>query len=638
MTERIIMPNAPSSAHGDVLFIHGDTVNRTTAFDGVDGSAARFYIPRILGALQVKIHVFSEDHQEIFVKTGEYVDSEKEYDIFETGLNDLSCGLYFLCPTVITHEKEYYGYKKNNGVSFQTDRCESNIQISVCDFHGCEVPTVYGGFIYHIFVDRFYKYGRSRLHGDSILNEDWENGMVQFPEVRGGPLKNNMFFGGTLDGIRKKLPFLSSLGVTILYLSPIFESPSNHKYDTGDYAKIDEMFGGDDAFTDLVAAAQQYHIGIILDGVFNHTGADSKYFNRYGHYDTVGAYQSEKSPYYSWYDFQDFPNRYTCWWDIPILPRINPDVPSCRSYFTGKGGIVEKYAKSGILGFRLDVVDELSDDFVEDIKSTLKNTKKETFLIGEVWEDASNKIAYGKRKRYYLGKELDSVMNYPLRSGIISYFLYGDTEKLSYALTDIFNNAPRRIKDAEMNFLGTHDTERILTVFADHDIKGLSNADLATEKCTSEEEKTAKKRLLAAYTVLFTLPGIPSVFYGDEAGLQGYHDPFNRMPYPWDRMDKTILCHFKKLGKLRKTEKVYQKGDFHILALDTDQLIFDRTDDCFAYITIVNRSKSRMKVEFSGVALNLLSNKEGNKFNLLPTTTAVFKMHRKEFFMIEKSK
>lgn len=192
--------------------------------------------------------------------------------------------------------------------------------------------------------------------------------MPEYPAYPGAPLKNNRFYGGTLLGIIDKLEYIRSLGVDTIYLSPIFDAASNHKYDTADYMSVDSMFGGEKAFKALIKKAHEYGIGIILDGVFNHTGSDSIYFNKYGHYKTLGAYQSKKSKYYSWYDFKNYPDEYTAWWGIDILPRIHPDKPDCRKYFVGKDGVIAKYASMGIDGFRLDVADELSDDFIAEIK------------------------------------------------------------------------------------------------------------------------------------------------------------------------------------------------------------------------------------------------------------------------------
>jgi glycosidase len=450
----------------------------------------------------------------------------------------------------------------------------------------------------------------------------------------GAPLKNNHFYGGTLWGITEKLDYFKSLGVNTLYLSPIFDAASNHKYDTGDYMSIDSMFGGEEAFLDLLAKAKEKGIGIILDGVFNHTGSDSLYFNREGHYDSVGAYQSPMSDYFTWYDFQDFPNKYTSWWGIDILPRIHPDKPSCRKYFVGKGGVIEKYARLGIDGFRLDVADELSDNFIAEIKKKLNCYNKESVLYGEVWEDASNKIAYDVRKKYYLGNELDGVMNYPVRKGIIDYLTTYNSSSLAYALTDVIDNAPKRIRDMQMNLLGTHDTERILTVLGGERSDGRSNEYLSQKKMNDLERGTAKRRLRMAYVILATIPGIPAIFYGDEAGLEGYHDPFNRLPYPWGREDNNLINYFRMIGSIRQNNEVYKEGEFKLLYIDPNVLAYERIDKKYAYITLVNNSKQYLRVEFSSPAIAMVSddNKQTlTSFDLPAYTAQIFKIERDNY-------
>ncbi|MBR2343543.1 MAG: glycoside hydrolase family 13 protein [Clostridia bacterium] len=567
----------------------------------------RVSVPRTLAARSVYARYYSESGEELAVTELAWCDLSLGLDRYECKApEEVSfVGLYFFEVLIDTPFGTYYVRKSADGIDFtRNPSASSRFQISVSDFRHPAPSKYYGGIIYHVFVDRFRRGGRSVRAEGSLYPEDWDN-IPEFPEYPGAPLKNNTFFGGTLDGIREKLPYISSLGVTLIYLSPIFKSVSNHKYDTGDYMTVDEGFGSDEALRDLISAAKKYGIGIILDGVFNHTGADSKYFNRYASYDSLGAYQSKDSPYYSWYDFQSHPNEYTSWWGIEILPRINPNLPECAEYFVGDGGVISKYADMGIVGMRLDVADELPDSFIEKIKSSLTEHGAE-LLYGEVWEDASNKVAYGKRKTYYLGSELDGVMNYPLRRGIIAYLLHGRTDELRYALTDVIDNAPRRIRNMQMNLLGTHDTERILTLLAGKSPLGQSNATLRTLRLSREERRLAERRLMAAYTVLATLPGIPAIFYGDEAGLEGYHDPFNRMPYPWGKENGDLVHHYTDVGQLRRANAVYREGDFSLIHLDGELLIFARYEGDNAYLTLLNRTDSPIEVSVTGGSLPLL--------------------------------
>ena len=313
------------------------------------------------------------------------------------------------------------------------------------------------------------------------------------------------------------------------------------------------------------------------------------------------------------------------------MPRISPDKPECRKYFVGKDGVIEKYARIGIDGFRLDVADELSDEFISLIKDKLDEYNKESILYGEVWEDASNKIAYDVRKKYYLGRELDGVMNYPIRKGIIDFLTLHDTSALFYALTDIIDNAPKRIRDMQMNLLGTHDTERILTVLGGERSGGRSNEYLSKKKMNDLERGTAKRRLRMAYTILATVPGIPAIFYGDEAGLEGYHDPFNRMPYPWGHEDHNLINFYQRIGNIRRGNDVYREGEFHLIYIDESTLAFERYDDEYSYITFVNNSKQQRAIEFSTEAVALILDKtivEHSPFELAAYTAQIFKVKR----------
>ena len=541
---------------------------------------------------------------------------EGEYDVFSLSVRENTPGLYFFGVTVCTPSGNFYGDRDaaGRGMRFIPGEAGRPYQLTVYAPAHKTPAWLLGGTIYHIFVDRFTR-GRHSVpvREDAVLNPDWENGTPEYPAYPGAFLRNNEFFGGTLYGICEKLPYLSTLGVRCLYLSPVFTAYSNHKYDTGDYLHIDPMFGGEEAFTRLVRQAARHGIRIILDGVFNHTGADSVYFNKNGRYPSLGAYQSKESPYYDWYRFQKFPDRYTAWWDIPILPRIHPDSSaSCREFFVGKQGVVSHWAEAGIAGMRLDVADELSDGFIADIKERLSEKQADSVLYGEVWEDASNKVAYDTRKQYYLGRELDGVMNYPLRTGIISYLRDGDPSALFYALTEVLPNMPKPVADLTMNLLGTHDTMRILTALAGERPEGKSNDELAEIRLTREEREHGRRLLFIAWTIVATLPGIPAVYYGDEAGMEGYSDPFNRRPYPWHRQDQAILSHYRRVACLRR-DPLYREGKFRLLHLDADTLLFCRYDSRRVLLTAANRSSSARRISFSSPGYLLLGNGDAER-------------------------
>ena len=461
-------------------------------------------------------------------------------------------------------------------------------------------PATFGrGVMYQIFTDRFNR-GESEkakaieVKEGAILDPDWENGVPQFASRPGEPLKNNVFFGGNLWGVTEKLDYLKELGVTYIYLCPIFDASSNHKYDTANYDKVDSMFGGDEALDALIAAAKERGIGIILDGVFNHTGDDSIYFNKYGRHGSGGAYLDAASPYRDWYVFKNYPDEYESWWGIVIQPKLNHENESCRRYFTGKDGIIQKYLKKGIAGWRLDVADELCDEFLDELRKSAKEVNPEAVIIGEVWENAADKVAYGKRRRYFRGRQLDSVMNYPLKNAIVYFCTWGDGETLYNTLTEIYASYPTSVCHSLMNLLGTHDTERILTVLGrDEEDEFLENSEKAKKRLSYDQRIQGIKMLKIAAALQFTAYGIPSVYYGDELGLEGYGDPFCRMPMPWREIDEPpraeLLNYYRALGKMRNEEEALDGGDFYVLKHTESAIIYVREKGDSRIIVAANR-------------------------------------------------
>lgn len=488
-----------------------------------------------------------------------------------------------------------------------------------------------GANVYHIFVDRFYSSGRCAVKDGAVFNPDWDGAVPMYAAYRGAPLKNNEFFGGDLWGIIEKLDYLQSLGINTLYLSPIFESPSNHKYDASDYLKVDSMFGGDEALIALCKECKKRGMEIFLDGVFNHTGDDSVYFDRYHRYGG-GACTSKKSPYYKWYTFFSYPDKYECWWNIDILPRVKSEEESYRAFIFGDGGVVDKWMKCGVAGFRLDVADELCDDFLDEMRECVRAHRCDGAVIGEVWEDASNKIAYSARRRYFGGKQLDSVMNYPLRDAVISFIKYGDSERLRTTCEGIYRRYPKCVSDVLMNFLGTHDTERILTVLAGESGEGKLPGELAKMRLSAEERERGARLLKCAYTIVSFMYGFPSVFYGDEAGAEGYHDPFCRKPYPWKNADAGLVAFFSKVGKIRLSYPVLKDGLFEAVEASPDCFLFKRYNDGETMYVCVTRNAEK-KLIFSRAAKCILSSdapfavkakKPSCNFCVPPCTGAVF--------------
>lgn len=532
---------------------------------------------------------------------------EDNADIFTFDLDlsalcaDETDGLFYYEFRFQSNYKTVYTSSINNVDFYLCDKPARRFLLLVYEDTYSTPKSYFGTTMYHIFVDRFAR-SRKKLpvRDDAILRDDWDDGIPEYAPYPGAPMKNNQFFGGSLYGIIEKLDYLESLSVNCIYLSPIFKAYSNHKYDTGNYLEIDEMFGGKEAFDALIAECKKRGIRIILDGVFNHTGDDSVYFNRYGKYDSTGAYQSPSSPYHDWYHFLRFPNQYDSWWGIEILPRLNHSCRECRDFFVEKGGVCEKYIKSGISGWRLDVADELGDVFLDSLRKVVKAENPDALIIGEVWENAAEKVSYGTRRRYLRGGQLDSVMNYPTKNAIIDYIRRGDCNLLYNTVTELYSCYPRTVSDCLMNILGTHDTERILTVLAGESSEGHSNEELSIMRLSDDRKKRGITLLKIASVLQYTLYGFPSVFYGDEAGSEGYRDPFCRMPFPWGRESEELLAHYKALGKLRKDHSVFAGGDFKVTAHDGGLFAFERENAKERILVIVNRASFTINYKYEG--------------------------------------
>ena len=511
----------------------------------------------------------SVDKMYVFIRLGDvstpvemrFEKSENGFSVYAADYVFDAAGIYYYRFEMRNCDGVWYYGRGENGESV----CGENLpewQLTVYKSTYKTPDFAKGNIIYHIFVDRFNRADGVKTKRKYRLHESFS----ESPEVvsADGKYYADDFFGGNFNGIREKLDYLEELGVGIIYLSPIFKAYSNHRYDTGDYLKVDELLGTEDDFKRLLDAAHEKGMKIILDGVFNHSGADSLYFNKFGTYDSLGAYQSKSSPYYDWYYFKKFPDEYACWWGCDNVPDLNKSNKDYRALVFGKNGVVEKWQKLGADGWRLDVVDELPIDFVNLLIKKIKSVNKDALVIGEVWEDASTKVSYGELRPYLLGDQLDGTMNYPFMNAIIAYVRDGDEKFFKDTVQSILENYPKETVYCLMNSLGTHDTVRIINALSDVRAHGWSKTHKLGYKLPDSEYEKAKKKLYLASVLQFTLPGIPSIFYGDEAGLQGFDDPINRRPYPWGSEDKEILDHYKKLGRIRRENRAVFSGGFNM--------------------------------------------------------------------------
>jgi len=510
------------------------------------------------------------------VENGTCIPMEYEGDgFYRTEIAFETAGLYFY-----HFELDYPDHRTSTGVQdgmgIEGDWLDE-WQLTVYEKDFATPDWVKGGIMYQIFPDRFcrsMKYAPGKTVNDRHIHENW----YDVPEfIYDTPdFKADDFFGGNIDGVIEKLGYLKALGVTMIYFNPIFESPENHRYSTGNYRKIDPYFGTNEDFERLTKECEKVGIKVILDGVFSHTGDDSIYFNKFNHYESVGAYNSKESLYYHWYSFND-DGTYQCWWNFDNLPNVNETAPDYLEYITGKDtGVLNFWQSKGASGWRLDVADELPDLFIDKLRESVKAFDKDAFIIGEVWEDATNKFAYHQRRRYLIGKQLDSVMNYPFRTAVINFIKNGKGRDFERAVMSIAENYPPQVLDCLMNSLSTHDTPRIINEFGvEHDVEP---EDYAAYTLTPEEYNKGKESLMKAAFLQFTLPGIPCIYYGDEVGLTGFKDPYCRMCFPYGREDVKLLDYFRTLAKVRTENNNRFKGGIQFIASTDDFVSYKRNN------------------------------------------------------------
>ena len=552
-------------------------------------------VPTSVGATGVKClfsHPDGSRGMEVFL---EKIGQDGPYDIFGGSFAFPEPGLFFYYFHISNPAGGFRLFKQGDDTNMEAGDLWQ-LTCVPADFHTPDWSK--GATIYQLFPDRFCKVGECDLTGKLqpyTVHENWNEEVDWRPNHR-GEILNNDFFGGNFRGITEKMDYIASLGITVLYLNPISKSFSSHRYDTGDYKQPDPMLGTMEEFSALCDAAHARGIRVILDGVYSHTGSNSLYFDRERAFGGNGAYCTQDSPYFSWFQFRQWPDSYTCWWDFDTLPTVNKMDPGFVEHIiTGEDSVVAHWLRAGCDGFRLDVADELPNEFLVLLKKRIRQLKPDALLMGEVWEDASNKCAYGTYRRYFVDGELDSVMNYPFRTAII-HFLRGedDGRELKNAVLTIAENYPPEVLLSNMNMLGTHDSPRILTALMD-DFQG-SREEKASRHLTAEEKAVAKERLLMASFLQYTLPGSPSLYYADEAGMEGYNDPFNRRTYPWGREDQTLLAHHRALGQLRKDQEVLRLGDIQFFRAGEGRIAFSRSYGKKILRFYVNRSESDWEI------------------------------------------
>ena len=549
-------------------------------------------IPIELGWID-NVNFIVEDGNKIFAHKLNHQKNENGLALFESEVFLETKAIYRYYFSYFVDGMQHFCKRENlvDNYIIRDEMWKMSVNFSVPDW-------AKGKIMYHIFVDRYNRGSKESLKEmpRRTIYKSFDDEMIIGPNKDG--IWNADFYGGDLQGIIEKLDYIKSLGVSILYLSPIVYSQSNHRYDASDYENVDPYAGCNEDLVLLCKIAHQKGMKVILDAVFNHTGNDSKYFNEYNSFDTIGAFQSKDSPYYSFYKKHDANGKtyFHYWWGMPNLPVCDGYSKTWQDYILSENGVIDKWFKLGIDGLRLDVADELTDDFIEKIRIAVKRNKEDGFILGEVWKNPM------RMNRSYIesGKGMDSVMNYSLIDALIRYFKYGDINKLSYIIKDIKNEYPADTINTLMNFTSTHDISRAINLFSSNDFNeyaewawDLKNNDLnycKNFKLTKEQYELGKDIYQAYVWVLTFMPGILSIFYGDEVGLQGLGNLANRKPFPWNREDINLLNYFKEIGNIRQKESFLQEADLNILDINKNYLMFERIGDEEKALIAINRT------------------------------------------------
>ena len=557
------------------------------------------FVPHTAGAVGVSLIL--EDCNEQFCREVPFALAQQEGDYGHwQGSFTMDRGLYFYWFRIYKEGDAFRLFKQGNTTNMeQGDKWQ--LSFIPEDFTVPDYAT--GAVMYQILPDRFCKAGDCDLTGKPepyTLHGDWYDLPRYGPDEEGH--WNNDFFGGNFRGIREKLPYLKSLGVGVLYLNPIVMAFSSHRYDAADYKRPDPMLGTEEDFRLLCTDAHALGIRVILDGVFSHTGDHSLYFDSRSVFGG-GAVSDPDSPYRSWYLFKDYPHDYEAWWGIKSLPCVNELDPGFLDYIIeAEDSVVAYWMDLGADGFRLDVADELPDEFILRLKNRIRGIKADALLLGEVWEDASNKRAYGVSRRYFVDGELDSVMNYPWRKAILD-FVQGTDDGTAFgeSVMTLAENYPPEVLHCLMNLLGSHDKPRILTVLGD-DFEG-SKEEKAHRRLDPAQYAAAREKLYLAAFLQFTLPGMPSIYYGDEAGLEGFEDPWCRRTFPWGREDETLQTFFRALGELKNRESSLQRGSVRIIEAGRGRLSYVRGTEEVSTLAYVNRTEEEWTLEEGGELL-----------------------------------
>lgn len=588
------------------------TINEKISDENGTNYKVTIKVPMELGFIE-RMKLITEDNYSRDAHQMHHVKNEEGYVYFEGEFYLETKALYnYYFSFEANHDFIYY--KKSNRENYKTVSKNEMWKLST----NFKVPDwAQGKMMYQIFVDRFYRGSSEHLKEmpNRYIHKDWHEDILVGPQKEHHSLWCTDFYGGDLKGVIEKLDYIKSLGVSIIYLCPVVYAQSNHRYDASDFEKVDPYAGSNEDLKELCDKAHSMGIHIVLDAVFNHTGNDSKYFNEFGTFTELGAYQSKDSKYYPFYrrGYDRYGNEYfDHWWGDPTKVACNGYSKEWQDYIYGEGGIIDQWFSLGIDGLRLDVADELTDGFIEGIRKAVKRNKEDGFIMGEVWKNPMS--IYLNRGYLSSGKGMDTIMNYLLMSALIRYYKYGQNEGqpefFNHIVNEIMREYPEETINSIMNFTSTHDISRVLNILGSNefDYHGDWAWDLPEDKkndrpyqksvVLSKEEYELAKKMYKSYLLALTcLPGNLSIFQGDEIGMQGLGNLCNRRPMTWDKIDYDILNNVRKMGELRNKNTFLEKAGLQIININPKTFSFIRKLGNEEAYVLVSRVDSREKVE-----------------------------------------
>lgn len=490
---------------------------------------------------------------------------------------------------------------------------------------------------YQIFVDRFCRVGAvpKPIKGRDL--KEWRDSTPNWQPDQNGEFHNLYFYGGNLKGIISKLDYFQAMGIDLIYLSPISYTKSNHHYDVEDQTIIDPWIGTWSDFKELCILAHSKGILVCVDLVFNHMGSSSKFFQE--------ALQNKSSIYRDWFEWNEQGDP-VYWYGFKDMPQCNKLNPAYQEYAYS---VCEFYLRMGADGIRLDLGETLPIEFLQRLRTRVKNLNPEALIVSEMWDFATH-----RENTQIHGDQVDSVMNYPLADAILKWVRYGNAKHFQYTLQEI-SQYPKEVKEVLWNFIDTHDIPRAMSMLGGNGMNergkiwdidaiwrkeyyGFENSQefntyqFREWQTINERYMTteiAQKRLHLASLLQYFAPGIPIVYYGTEREMTGYKDPFNRKPYPWQEWSDS-LPYYQSLGLLRKYNKdILATGVTTELIVTYSTLLWVREAEKGALCLVMNRTESEQRNpirDWNTINwIEMYGGQEGNREMIMPYGALVYR-------------